>query len=96
MKVVRNLKSYQLDEEKGEFIIEGNINPRADRKLRWGLGKDDITPQDIFELSMGSSADRAVIAKYCFQDCNLVHHLFRKNDILTGMSEQAAICQCTN
>jgi DNA polymerase elongation subunit (family B) len=88
----KKFKVLQLNEEKGEFIIEGNINPRADRKLRWGLGKDDITPQDIFELSMGSSADRAVIAKYCFQDCNLVHHLFRKNDILTGMSEQAAIC----
>ena len=88
----KKFKVLQLNEEKGEFIIEGNINPRKDRKLRWGLGKDDITPQDIFELSMGSSSDRAIIAKYCFQDCNLVHHLFRKNDILTGMSEQAAIC----
>jgi len=88
----KKFKVLQLDEIKGEFIIEGNINPRSDRKLRWGLGKDDITPQDIFKLSKGSSSDRAIIAKYCFQDCNLVHHLFRKNDILTGMSEQAAIC----
>jgi DNA polymerase elongation subunit (family B) len=85
-------KVLQLDEKKGTFIIEGNINPPQNKKLRWGLGKDDITPQDIFEMSKGSSTDRAVIAKYCFQDCNLVHHLFRKNDILTGMSEQAAIC----
>ena len=88
----KKFKVIQLDEEKGEFIVEGNIDPRADRKLRWGLGKDDITPHQIFELANGSSSDRAIIAKYCFQDCNLVHHLFRKNDILTGMSEQAAIC----
>ena len=88
----KKFKVLQLNEDKGEFIIEGNINPPSDRKLRWGLGKDDITPQDIFKLSKGSSSDRAIIAKYCFQDCNLVHHLFRKNDILTGMSEQAAIC----
>jgi len=88
----KKFKVIQMNEKKGEFIIEGNINPASDRKLRWGLGKDDITPQDIFKLSKGSSSDRAIIAKYCFQDCNLVHHLFRKNDILTGLSEQAAIC----
>ena len=88
----KKFKVLQLDEEKGEFIVEGTIKPRADRKLRWGLGKDDITPHQIFELANGSSSDRAIIAKYCFQDCNLVHHLFRKNDILTGMSEQATIC----
>jgi DNA polymerase elongation subunit (family B) len=88
----KKFKVIQMNEKKGEFIVEGNINPPFDCKLRWGLGKDDITPQDIFKLSKGSSSDRAIIAKYCFQDCNLVHHLFRKNDILTGMSEQAAIC----
>jgi DNA polymerase elongation subunit (family B) len=88
----KKFKVLQLDEEKGEFIVEGNIDPRADRKLRWGLGKDDITPHQIFELANGSASDRAIIAKYCFQDCNLVHHLFRKNDILTGMAEQASIC----
>jgi len=88
----KKFKVLQLNEKKGEFIIEGIINPPIDKKLRWGLGKDDITPQDIFKLSKGSASDRAIIAKYCFQDCNLVHHLFRKNDILTGMSEQAAIC----
>ena len=88
----RKFKVIRLDENGGEFIVEGVINPPSDKKLRWGLGKDDITPQDIFKLSKGSSSDRAIIAKYCFQDCNLVHHLFRKNDILTGMSEQASIC----
>ena len=88
----KKFKVLELDESDGTFVIEGTIDPDKTKKLRWGLGKDDVSPQDIFELSKGSSADRAIIAKYCFQDCNLVHHLFRKNDILTGMSEQAAIC----
>ena len=88
----KKFKVLQLNENKGEFIVEGNIDLHSDCKLRWGLGKDDITPHQIFELANGSPSDRAIIAKYCFQDCNLVHHLFRKNDILTGMSEQASIC----
>jgi hypothetical protein len=32
------------------------------------------------------------VAKYCIQDCNLVHHLFRKVDVLTGYVEMSRIC----
>ena len=58
------------------------------------MGKDDVTPQDLFHAfsEKGTINDRTKIARYCFQDCNLVHHLARKNDILTGMSEIASIC----
>ena len=56
------------------------------------MAKDDVTPQDIFRLTNGDSTDRAVIAKYCFQDCNLVQHIFRKNDIWTGFIEIANVC----
>jgi len=58
----------------------------------WGMAKDDVTPQDIFRLTRGSSADRAVVAKYCIQDCNLVHHLMGKLDIITGYTEMSSIC----
>ena len=51
---------------------------------RGGLAKDDVSPQDIFRLTNGSSADRSIIAKYCLQDCNLVHHLLKKIDVVTG------------
>ena len=54
--------------------------------------KDDVSPQDIFRLSNGSDADRAVVAKYCIQDCNLVHHLMAKIDVLTGYVEMSSIC----
>tara|TARA_R110002074_G_scaffold80133_8_gene180392 strand:- start:667 stop:2793 length:2127 start_codon:yes stop_codon:yes gene_type:complete len=60
--------------------------------MRWGLGKDDVSPQDLFRLTNGTADDRQIIAKYCFQDCNLVHNLLRKNDVFTGMSEVASIC----
>jgi len=62
------------------------------KKLRWGMAKDDVSPQDIFRMSNGTDAERAVVAKYCIQDCNLVHHLMRKIDVLTEYMEMANLC----
>ena len=78
----------------GTYIIEGLIELDKNIKLRWGLGKDDVTVADLFQAfsETGTSHDKKVIAQYCFQDCNLVHHLFRKLDIWTGMVEEANIC----
>ena len=81
-----------VDKPDGKFKIEGNVNPDLNKKVRWCLAKDDVTPKDIFRMTNGSADDRAVIAKYCIQDCNLVHYLFNKSDILTGFIEMAKIC----
>jgi DNA polymerase elongation subunit (family B) len=62
------------------------------KSIKWCMAKDDVSPQDIFKLSNGSSDDRAVVAKYCIQDCNLVHHLINKIDVLTGYIEMSNIC----
>jgi len=62
------------------------------KKLRWGMAKDDVSPQDIFRMSNGTDAERAVVAKYCIQDCNLVHHLMRKIDVLTEYMEMSNLC----
>lgn len=43
-------------------------------------------------MTNGTADDRSVIAKYCIQDCNLVHYLFNKADVLTGFIEMAKIC----
>ena len=64
----------------------------AETPSRWSLAKDDVDHHDIFRLSKGSDADRAIIAKYCIQDCNLVQNLFQKTDMLTGFIEMASIC----
>jgi DNA polymerase elongation subunit (family B) len=82
-----------IDKENCKFIINGNVNPDTlTKKVRWCLAKDDVTPKDIFRMTNGNADDRAVIAKYCIQDCNLVHYLFNKSDILTGFIEMAKIC----
>ena len=60
------------------FGWKKKIEMSKGKKLRWGLGKDDVSPADLFRLTNGTEDDRAIIAKYCFQDCNLVHHLLRK------------------
>lgn len=62
------------------------------KNVKWGMAKDDVTPQDIFRLAKGSSSDRAIVAKYCIQDCNLVHHLMSKIDVITGYVEMSRIC----
>ena len=81
-----------INRETGEFVLRGEHNPNMTKKVKWGLAKDDVSPQDIFRMTNGSSSDRAVIAKYCLQDCNLVHHLLRKIDVITGFVEMAKLC----
>ena len=80
-----------IDKTNYKFEINSIINPDFSKKIRWCLAKDDVTPKDIFRLSNGTADDRSVVAKYCIQDCNLVHYLFNKSDVLTGFIEMAKI-----
>jgi DNA polymerase elongation subunit (family B) len=77
--------------EEKSFKIQGEFKP-GNGKLRWCLAKDDVTPHDIFRLSLEGPEGRAKVAKYCYQDCNLVHNLFLKNKIFTGYCEMSKIC----
>jgi DNA polymerase elongation subunit (family B) len=82
----------EVDRENKTFTLNTHVNPNMAKRVRWCLAKDDVTPQDIFRLTKGSSNDRAIIAKYCIQDCNLVQYLFKKSDVLTGYIEMSKIC----
>jgi len=82
----------KIDNENMSFIIDKIINPDKSKKIRWCMAKDDVTPKDIFRMTNGTDEDRSTIAKYCIQDCNLVHYLFNKSDILTGFIEMSKIC----
>jgi DNA polymerase delta subunit 1 len=89
------LKDQPLDEKTKTniIVIRGDHSAlRSHKSIKWGMAKDDVTPQDIFKLTKGSAADRARVAKYCIQDCNLVHHLLNKVDVLTGYVEMSSIC----
>jgi DNA polymerase elongation subunit (family B) len=81
-----------VNREAGHFEIVGHETPDLTKHVRWGVSKDDVTPQDIFRMTNEGPGPRAVIAKYCIQDCNLVHHLMNKVDVITGYNEMAKIC----
>ena len=85
-------KVVYLDKKNNLFHIEGIENPDQSKSLKWCLAKDDVGPKDIFRLARGNDSDRAVVAKYCIQDCNLVQELLKKIDIMTGFIEMSKIC----
>ena len=86
-----NNKKFKIIEffEKG-FKIDGNIH--IEDKFTWGLAKDDVSPQDIFEMTKQGPDERGIISKYCIQDCNLVHQIFQKIDIMTNFLEMSKLC----
>ena len=69
----------------------GDLTARTGQRT-WGLSKDDISPQQIFEAQKGTSADRALIAKYCIQDCVLCNFLMLKLQILANNFGMANVC----
>ena len=82
----------EIDLENKSFTIYGIENPDMKKKVRWGLAKDDISPQEIFKLGDGSDEDRSIIAKYCIKDCKNVLDLLLKIDVITGYIEMAKLC----
>ena len=58
----------------------------------WGVAKDDVGPKDIFRLQKGSDDDRAIVAKYCIQDCALVIRLLRKLDTIPNNFGMSNVC----
>ena len=84
-------KVVKVCKEEGWFEILGTENPYA-KTVKWGLAKDDVTPKDIFRMTNEGPTSRAIIAKYCIQDCNLVHYLFNKVDVVTDLVEMSKLC----
>ena len=87
----QKFKVINVNKQEGYFDILGHESPSA-KKVKWGLAKDDVTPKDIFRMTNEGPTSRAVIAKYCIQDCNLVHYLMNKVDVLTDLIEMAKLC----
>jgi hypothetical protein len=58
-----------------------------EKRIKWCMAKDDVSPKDIFRLA---NFARQKVA--CIQDCNLVHHLMSKVDVMTGYVEMSRIC----
>jgi len=61
-------------------------------KINWGLAKDDVSPQEIFELANKSDFDRFTVGKYCLGDCDNVIWLLLKIDVITDKVEMSNLC----
>lgn len=84
-------KVIHVNKQQKWFEIEGHENPQG-KIVKWGLAKDDVTAKDIFRMTNEGPESRSIIAKYCIQDCNLVHYLFNKVDVMTDLIEMSKIC----
>ena len=87
----QKFKVLEVNKLEKWFTISGHENPSA-KKVKWGLAKDDVSPKDIFRMTNEGPAARSVIAKYCIQDCNLVHYLMNKVDVMTDLIEMSKLC----
>ena len=85
-------KVLEVDRENKKIIINGKVNFSENKFIRWCMAKDDVTPQDIFRLTAQGPDERAIVAKYCIQDCNLVYELLKKIDIITEFVEMSKLC----
>ena len=54
--------------------------------------KDDVSAHELFKLQDGCADDRAVIAKYCIQDCALVTRLTERLTVIINAIAMANVC----
>lgn len=79
---------------KCDEILFSDFTPEEFSKLHWSFAKDDLSPQELFDLhAKGGAAGRARIAKYCIQDCDLVLCLMHKLDTLVNTRGMADVCK---
>ena len=73
--------------------LEDMLNlPVKPKSYFWAVGKDNVSPHDIFELQGGNDDDRAIVAKYCVQDCELCLSLMQKLEIVANNIGMSNVC----
>ena len=85
----------EKEEQIIQIVIDGKIPDDLFQdcyKLYWCHAKDDITPKKLFELQRGTNEDRAIIAKYCIQDCVLVTKLMEKLQVINNNIGMSNVC----
>ena len=84
-----------LDVQAKYFDIQGTIDLSSDdiQKLEWSFTKDDIHAKDMFASHHGTPEQKALVAKYCSQDCDLVLTLMAKLDTLANSRGMADVCR---
>jgi DNA polymerase delta subunit 1 len=64
----------------------------TDLAVKWVIVKDNVSPADIFRLHRESPKDRATIAEYCIQDCDLTMDLYDKLETFNNAMSMANVC----
>lgn len=76
------------------ILVNGLIDNNLPQNytLYWCQVKDDIRVNDIFRFQKGTDEQRAIIAKYCIQDCALCNKLMAKLQVLSNHFGMANVC----
>ena len=88
-------KILEINEKEKKILIDGIIPDEifeASNKVYWCHAKDDVSPNEMFKMFKGTDKDRAIIAKYCIQDCVLVTKLMEKLQILNANIGMSNVC----
>jgi DNA polymerase elongation subunit (family B) len=85
-------KFHVTSVEAKKFTIEEELDIDPE-DLYWSFAKDDVTAKEMFASHRGNADDRALIAKYCIQDCDLVLTLMAKLDTLVNARGMADVCR---
>jgi DNA polymerase delta subunit 1 len=79
---------------KSDELLFTDFTPEEMKHLEWSFSKDDVSPQEMFELHRhGGPEGRARVARYCIQDCDLVATLMGKLDTLINARGMADVCK---
>lgn len=94
--IVEKRKIIEVVSGKG-LVIEAPDDPLETNDLEtitsWAIVKDDVSPAEIFRLHReGGTSGRAIVAKYCIQDCVLVFQLLNKLDVFNNAMAMANTC----
>lgn len=92
----------ELDVAGKRVRVAGSVDLKAKEERTWGLAKDDVTPKQIFaaypsgtmttEEEAAKAEARAVIARYCIQDCALCNHIIMKLQTMANNMGMANVC----
>jgi DNA polymerase elongation subunit (family B) len=75
-----------------KVTISNDNDDNISNAKKWGMVKDDISPNEIFAAQSEGPFERSKIAKYCIQDCALCNYLIMKLEIIANNIGMANVC----
>jgi len=81
-----------LEYTEGCLIVSLPDDVLVDEVATWAVVKDDLSPKEMFKMHGEGPNERAIIARYCIQDCQLVLDLFKKLDVFNNAMSMANVC----